>query len=74
MLTEDWDKVPNAQQEAVMDPTRRGGAPLGRKRVRPTDLAAVRDGRPAIPAELTRVPVAVGQREGAARIIDWSIF
>jgi deferrochelatase/peroxidase EfeB len=50
MLIEDWDEAPAPQQEAVMGRTKSAGAPLGqREEFDPTDFAAVRDGRPAIP-------------------------
>ena len=51
MLIEDWDGVPAVDQEAVIGRTKVEGAPLGQRReFDPTDFAATRDGRPAIPS------------------------
>lgn len=52
MLIEDWDEFPLTQREAVIGHVKGSGAPLGqRAEFDPTDFAAARDGRPAIPPD-----------------------
>ena len=66
MLIEDWDGLPAAQQEAVIGRAKSSGAPLGQQReFDPTDFAAVRDGRPAIPPD-SHVSLSHPANAGAA--------